>query len=96
MVSRMIKTEQAPTNDETKCLYPGNSKLKMCCKNGMEIISNNIIMAIERIIRKAQFLSVMTLKTDLVLERLVKIRNTFPITNEENAMALTSSSVCPS
>ena len=95
-VSRINKTILAPISEEIKCLIPGNSKLKMCCKNGRERMSSNIMMAMDRMIHTAQLRSVITLKIFLVLERLVRIKKTFPITNEEKAIALTSSFVCPS
>jgi len=44
----------------------------------------------------AGLLKEMTVNTDLLFESVDKIRNTFPMMSAENAIALTSASVCPS
>ena len=86
----------APVIDETKCLKPGNWKLKICCSTGTDIVRINNVNAIKIITITAMFFSISTEMKFLVFESDVRIRNMFPIISEENAIALTSPSLWPS
>lgn len=68
----------------------------MLCKKGVEIVNTSKAIAVIEIIRTARFFSLMTAIKLRVFESEVSIRNIFPIMSDENAIALTSSCVCPS
>ena len=85
-----------PIKEEIKCLYPGKSKLKMSCNNGIDIVNSSIANAITEMSKTAMFFSRITEKKFLVSDNDVRIKNTFPIIKDEKAMALISFSECPS
>lgn len=87
---------RAPITDVLKWWYPGKSKLNTFRMNGILIDNNNNTIAVMEINNTAIFFSRITAIIFLVSDKDVRIKNTFPIINDEKAIALTSPWVWPS